>query len=60
MSRISALLGAVGIVAIGASVAVAADLPVREAYRAPALVPVPIQTWTGCYLGAGAGYGMWN
>jgi outer membrane immunogenic protein len=31
----------------------AADLPMK----AP---PPPAPTWTGCYLDAGAGYGMWN
>ena len=27
-------------------------------YSAPASLPV--YNWTGCYVGAGAGYGMWN
>ena len=22
--------------------------------------PPPVYTWTGCYVGAGIGYGMWN
>ena len=37
------------------SVAQAADLPVK----APA-PPAPVYSWTGCYIGAGGGYGMWN
>src|SRR5947209_8237038 len=37
--------------------ALAADLPVK----APIMhAPVPVYNWTGCYLGAGGGYGMWN
>jgi outer membrane immunogenic protein len=39
--------------------AIAADLPRKApAYVAPA--PVPVATWTGCYLTGGIGYGMWN
>jgi outer membrane immunogenic protein len=39
--------------------AMAADLkaPAPMLMKAP---PPPIMTWTGCYLDAGAGYGMWN
>jgi outer membrane immunogenic protein len=37
----------------------AADLPVAR--QAPVPPPVAVTTsWTGCYLGAGGGYGMWN
>lgn len=37
----------------------AADL--RPAYKAPPVVaPAPVMTWTGCYLGAGGGYGFSN
>jgi outer membrane immunogenic protein len=35
----------------------AADLP--PAYKAPPPPPV-VYSWTGCYVGAGGGYGMWN
>ena len=40
--------------------AIAADLG-RPApvYKAPP-PPAPVYTWTGCYLGGGGGYGMWN
>jgi outer membrane immunogenic protein len=35
--------------------AIAADMP------APFLkAPAPVYNWTGCYLGGGGGYGMWN
>ena len=37
--------------------AFAADMPVK----APLLrAPTPVYNWTGCYINAGAGYGMWN
>jgi len=34
--------------------AVAADLPARPAYQAPAVV-LPVQSWTGCYIGGNVG-----
>jgi outer membrane immunogenic protein len=34
----------------------AADMP-APAYKAP---PAPVATWTGCYVGAGGGYGWWR
>jgi outer membrane immunogenic protein len=39
--------------------AIAADLPARTYSKAPAMV-APVPTWTGCYVGGGGGYGMWN
>jgi outer membrane immunogenic protein len=38
--------------------AAAADLPVKARPFTPA--PVVAANWTGCYLGAGGGYGMFN
>jgi outer membrane immunogenic protein len=38
--------------------AFAADLPAKAPRLAPA--PVVATNWTGCYIGAGGGYGMWN
>lgn len=38
------------------SSAFAADLPMK----APPPPPAPVYNWTGCYIGAGGGYGMWN
>src|SRR5664280_1769898 len=35
----------------------AADLPVKARYIAPV---VTAYNWTGCYVGAGGGYGMYN
>jgi outer membrane immunogenic protein len=47
-----AMLGAL----VGGS-AMAADMPVK----APVMrAPPPAFSWTGCYLDAGVGYGMWN
>jgi outer membrane immunogenic protein len=41
------------------SAALAADIPVKAAR--PMLAPPVVTTnWTGCYVGAGGGYGMWN
>jgi opacity protein-like surface antigen len=57
MTRIAFCSAAVTLLAI--SSAGAAD--VRMPRKAPA--PAPVATgynWTGCYLGAGGGYGMWN
>jgi outer membrane immunogenic protein len=36
--------------------AIAADMPVK----APSAPMVRAVSWTGCYVGAGGGYGMWN
>jgi outer membrane immunogenic protein len=44
-------LAASGLIGIGA--ATAADLPVK----APPLAPAPAFSWSGCYIGANAGYG---
>ncbi len=30
------------------------------AYKAPPAPPPPAVSWTGCYLDAGGGYGLWN
>jgi outer membrane immunogenic protein len=51
-------LAATAIVALAAGSASAADLS-RPVYKA-APPPAPVYSWTGCYLGAGGGYGMWN
>lgn len=42
-----------------AGTAFAADLPPRLPVKAPLAAPVPF-TWTGCYIGAQAGYGRGN
>jgi outer membrane immunogenic protein len=52
------LLLSMAVTAGFASSAIAADLPVKARPMAPA--PVVATNWTGCYVGAGGGYGMWN
>jgi outer membrane immunogenic protein len=42
---------------VGSSAAVAADMTVKAR---PAPPPIVTTNWTGCYLGAGGGYGMYN
>ena len=50
-----ALIVALGLVASATS-AIAADMPLKAAPQPAA----PVYNWTGCYLGAGGGYGMFN
>jgi outer membrane immunogenic protein len=52
------VLAGVALGFIAAGPAVAADMPAK----APMLMKAPpmAYSWTGCYLDAGAGYGMWN
>ena len=40
--------------------AFAADMAPRTYSKAPAPVIAPVANWTGCYVGGGGGYGMWN
>jgi outer membrane immunogenic protein len=39
--------------------AVAADMAPRYS-KAPPPAPVAVANWTGCYIGGGGGYGLWN
>ncbi len=39
--------------------ALAADMGPRYS-KAPPPPPVAVANWTGCYIGAGGGYGLWN
>jgi outer membrane immunogenic protein len=51
------LLTSFALGALMAGNAVAADMAVK----APIMkAPMPAYSWTGCYLDAGGGYGMWN
>jgi outer membrane immunogenic protein len=54
-----ALLTSLSAFALGAP-ALAADMgvPMKAPMAAPP--PVPVVNWTGCYVDAGAGYGLWN
>ncbi len=49
---------AVALSMLGAGTSFAADMAVKA--RPAPLPPVAAVNWTGCYLGAGAGYGMFN
>ena len=40
--------------------AIAADLPARPYTKAPPPPVAAVASWTGCYVGAGGGYGMWD
>jgi outer membrane immunogenic protein len=54
-----AALAAVAVISFG-SLASAADMPVKApVYKAPVAAPASF-TWTGCYIGAHAGYGWGN
>lgn len=37
----------------------AADVPAQSYLKAPPS-PAPVVNWTGCYIGGGGGYGLWN
>src|SRR5215207_3893743 len=50
------LLGTIAFILFGGS-ALAADLPVRGPAYPP---PPPAYSWTGFYIAAGGGYGMWT
>jgi outer membrane immunogenic protein len=51
------LLGTVGLVALGAAPALAADLPARTYTKAPAYVAA-VYDWTGFYIGINGGWGQ--
>jgi outer membrane immunogenic protein len=40
--------------------ALAADMAPRAYTKAPPPPPVAVVNWTGCYIGGGGGYGLWN
>jgi outer membrane immunogenic protein len=40
--------------------AMAADMRRPAPVKAPGPAPVATYNWSGCYVGAGGGYGMWN
>jgi outer membrane immunogenic protein len=51
------LLGALGLLAFAAAPAAAADLPAKVYTKAPAVVPPPIYSWAGFYIGLNGGGG---
>jgi outer membrane immunogenic protein len=59
MKKLPIVFAALALLSRGA---IAADLPTTPAtpvYKAPAMV-APAYSWTGIYVNAGAGYGMWQ
>jgi outer membrane immunogenic protein len=58
MKMLALHVAAISVLLAGA--ASAADLRQRVPVKSPAPVPVAVYTWTGCYVGAGGGYGMVN
>jgi outer membrane immunogenic protein len=53
------LLSTLAVMVLSVGSTLAADMPVRKA--APVMAPAaPFYSWTGCYVGGGGGYGMWQ
>jgi outer membrane immunogenic protein len=52
------LIAAAALAAFATTSSFAADLPARMPVKA--MPAAPVMSWTGCYIGAGGGYGMWN
>ena len=50
---------ALSMLATFAGSAIAADMA-PHTYTKAAPVPIPVANWTGCYIGGGGGYGLWN
>jgi outer membrane immunogenic protein len=50
------LISGAALAALIGTPALAADM----ALKAPPVVAAPVHNWTGCYVGAGAGYGMYT
>jgi outer membrane immunogenic protein len=57
MTKLAAHVAVISLALAGS--AMAADLR-APAYKAPGPAPIATYNWTGCYVGAGGGYGMWN
>lgn len=55
MNKLLIATAAVAFATVGT--ASAADLPVKAA---PMVAAAPVQSWTGCWVSGGVGYGMWN
>jgi outer membrane immunogenic protein len=54
------LLGAVAAAALTITPVMAADIPARRPVTKAPVMAAAVNSWSGCYLGAGGGYGMWN
>jgi outer membrane immunogenic protein len=58
--KMKKLVLAVAAIAAFTGSALAADMAPRPYTKAPPPVVAPVANWTGCYVGGGGGYGMWN
>jgi outer membrane immunogenic protein len=56
MKKLALPIGAIALLFAGSASAADMRLPTK----APAPAPVAVYSWTGCYVGGGGGYGMWN
>ena len=56
MKKLALHVAAITVLLAGAASAADIRMPVK----APAPVPVAVYNWTGCYVGAGGGYGMFD
>ena len=52
------LLASASLCALGSASALAADMPMKAA--PPYVAPVPVFSWTGCYIGVHGGAGAMN
>jgi outer membrane immunogenic protein len=52
------ILGVIAAMAVGATPALSADLPVRPPITKAPIMPPPVFSWTGCFIG-GNGGGLW-
>ncbi|MPZ39617.1 MAG: porin family protein [Rhizobiales bacterium] len=58
MKKLAAHVAAVSLLCAGSAVAADMRMPTKAP---PPLAPAPVAyNWTGCYVGAGGGYGMYN
>jgi hypothetical protein len=51
------IIAVAAVIGLAATECVAADLPIKAPPKGPT---VAVASWTGCYVGIGGGYGMWN
>jgi outer membrane immunogenic protein len=57
MSKLIAQVTAISLLCAGSAVAADMRMPVKAP---PPAAPVAVYSWSGCYVGAGGGYGMYN
>jgi outer membrane immunogenic protein len=57
MKKLILQVAAISLLLAGSAFAADMRMPVKAP---PAPAPIAVYNWTGCYVGAGGGYGMWN